>query len=147
MGLRAWLRQQLERHSYAVGAVMAEECEAFLAGEYVRVLARTDAGGAVPPWVWLNPIAHRRPTALRHYLGEVGGAVHRQTLTWRECQAIITAELFDLAGGDEEVVRELQREALQPLECLLAGEDVTPDGLASLAVRAMWASPAHSPWR
>jgi hypothetical protein len=116
---------------------LPDEATAFLEGRLLEQLRATGAGGRTPPWLWLNAVAHgdrevvatmadrRRPSG-----GPVAG--------WRDARSALAQELLVRSGGDERVMRELQRRALVPLEQSLSQvADLTPARLVEISVQEM----------
>ena len=104
---------------------LAEECDAFLAGAYVDLLERR--ARPVPAWAWLNRLAHADEASLAR-LGDADLDAHRTgTGGWRTAQRWLAAVIVDLAGTYPGGVRQIQSEALVPLELALAGSDLDSD--------------------
>ena len=101
------------------GRELAEECAAFLAGAYPAWLARH--GRDIPPWAWLNPVAHGSQTEL-HTLASGYRPAHEDpsahpgpTVTWAEAVGALADERTGFDDPDQS-----QRELLVPLELRLA---------------------------
>jgi hypothetical protein len=87
---------------------LVQECEAFLEGHWANAL---DAfGQPIPPLAWLNLLAHGS-------IRDITAASH-----WSASHSVVdmTARILRVASS-EEVLRELQWEALVPLELELLG--------------------------
>ena len=102
------------------GRELVEECAAFLAGAYPALLARHGRG--IPPWAWLNPVAHGSRTELRTLasgyqpVGEDNPAGHPgPNMTWAEAVGVLADELNGFEDPDQ-----IQRDLLVPLELRLA---------------------------
>lgn len=103
---------------------LAYESEVFLSGQYAQVL-QTD-GHAVPPWAWLNALAHGSQGLLielaeRRRYAEANSDDER----WNQVVGGLAAELLAIASWTGRRVDELQRAALVRLE---AGPDLVGDG-------------------
>ncbi|HEX2851439.1 MAG TPA: hypothetical protein VHN98_12835 [Acidimicrobiales bacterium] len=83
------------------GASVAEECEAFLSGRFVE-----DIVGAadVPPWAWLNALAHGTLADVERLARDEGAAC----APWRHVQRRIAIEVLGLARGDAQRLQALQ---------------------------------------
>ena len=83
-------------------------CEAFLSGSWWAECQRHD--GFVPPWVWVNLLAHCPNDQLDQRVATVAN------IRWRQALAYLVCELR--AAGKEQgtTVHDLQRSALVPLE-------------------------------
>ena len=99
--------------------VLVAECEAFLDGRYAELVE--GAGAPVPPWAWMNRLAHGTEDELR---GEVDrlGDLHG----WRQTSAYVAAEMLDEVDAGHLTLAALQRDVLVPLEL-----DVIECGVAS----------------
>ena len=114
------------------GADLVEECEAFLAGTYPVWLHRH--GVVIPPWAWLNPLAHGTSAELAAVAGPVDASM-AHPITWADVLSTLAAEL-----ADDRDLAARQREVLVPLELQLAAgaTDVrTPDELVHVVRRAL----------
>ena len=105
---RAWERE------------LVAECEAFLSGRYAPCLA--SRGGSVPPWAWLNLLAHGEPDDIKalangdpHWRGCSGASV------WHDALSFLAQEMVAQAIRQNLLLAELQRLSLIPLELELAG--------------------------
>jgi hypothetical protein len=136
--LSAW---HLERD---VGAGVGDEADAFLGGRLLQQMRRRGWHEWVPPWLWLNAVAHGdRPTVI------VASGLHpvltdatttdgpdRDARGWRWAQARIAGELLRHSHGSDETFRALQHQVLVPLE-LSVGLDVTPGRLVDVVVEEL----------
>jgi hypothetical protein len=117
-------------------AAIVEECTAFLHGAYPAWLAAH--GLAVPPWAWLNPVAHATPTqlaALAAGRAEPNDAEPPKPMSWADVTTVLAAELVDVDD-----LAERQRESLVPLELRLAAGAPrvgTPEALLEAAHAAL----------
>src|SRR5829696_4670597 len=59
-GMRGWrrVRHATERWTTWGGSDVADEADAYLDGRLLECLRAKGAGGIVPPWIWLNAVAH-----------------------------------------------------------------------------------------
>jgi hypothetical protein len=107
----------------AGGCGVADEADAFLDGRLLQQMRRCGWHGPVPPWLWLNAVAHGDlPTVI------VVSGLHPvlsypeytddndDTAGWRPAQARVASELLRRSRGSDETFRALQREVLVPLE-------------------------------
>lgn len=123
---------------------VAAECEAFLAGGWVRYLEAH--GEPVPSWSWLNRVAHAGESELRVIAGALG-ATRRDADEWRQASAFLAAEILDFAETKSWDVAGLQREVLVPLELsLLADPSSRQLTSGQLVVRALAAFPERLGW-
>jgi hypothetical protein len=101
--VRFWRRSRRRRQE------LVAECEAFLNGSYLDGLV--DEGECLPPWVWINTLAHGQRADIEALAdgrgGHPGGTGAAQYFA-REVLATV-----DLHGLD---LRALQRELLIPVE-------------------------------
>ena len=88
---------------------VAAECEAFLTGNYAKLMA--SSGASVPLWAALNRIAHR---SVRELLDDIGDSDPR----WRELEF----ELIRLVSSSQARWEQLQTHYLVPIELRLAGD-------------------------
>jgi hypothetical protein len=123
------------------GGNVGDEAEAFLEGRLLQQMQRCGWHGWVPPWLWLNAVAHGdRPTVI------VVSGLHpragspldesRDGQRWRWAQARIAGELLRCSCGSDELLRALQDAVLVPLSISI-GTDVTPDRLVEIAVEGL----------
>jgi hypothetical protein len=116
---------------------VADEAEAYLQGRLLERQRATGARGQVPPWLWLNAVAHGHPTMLR----DLAGAPRKKgpPAGWRAARAALARELLDRTGGDPTAIARAQLELLVPLEGRLdAVGDLSPAQLYELAVQELW---------
>lgn len=97
-------------------AGLGEECEAFLAGHWVEHLRAQ--GRPVPPWGWINHLAHATEDELRVTAGALEGA-RRHADPWSQAASFLARELLDVAAECSTDVSELQHRCLVPLELAL----------------------------
>jgi hypothetical protein len=123
------------------GSGLAEEADAFLRGRLMQQMRRCGWHGRVPPWLWLNALAHGdRATVV--VLGrydpqfaafQPGAPDEPGEVAWRRAQAHIAGELLARSGGSDTRLRALQLRVMVPLE-LAIGEGTTPERLVEVAV-------------
>ena len=134
-------RHQVELWSIISGSGVAEEADAFLRGRLLQQMRRCGWHGQVPPWLWLNALAHgERSTVvvLSTYdpvfaAFQPGAPDEPGDLAWRRAQARIAAELLARSHGSDALLRLLQQRVLVPLE-LAVGDETTPARLVEVAV-------------
>jgi hypothetical protein len=113
---------------------LADEAAAFLAGRLLESQRATGAGGRVPPWLWLNAIAHGDMELLRG-LAQPGRSAGGPVGSWRSVRAALARELLERSAGDNDLLADLQRTALVPLECRLTEvPDLTPARLHEIVL-------------
>ncbi len=100
---------------------VAAECGAFLQGRFAQLLEARHR--TVPPWAWLNQVAHGDPELLQELAGQSHPArqLGQPAWEWPQAMADLAAELFWLVGDDPTALHQLQLEALIPLELELMG--------------------------
>lgn len=115
---------------------IVEECTAFLHGAYPAWLA--GHGLPVPPWAWLNPVAHATLTqlaALAAGRSEPVDAEPQESMSWAGVTMELAAQLVDVDD-----LAERQRRSLVPLELRLAAgasRVSTPEALLKAAHTAL----------
>jgi hypothetical protein len=119
------------------------EIEAFLEGRHVEYRQRT--GLRIPTWARLNWLTHSPASALVIRVSACRVDPSRMTHgSWEWAEALLAAEAVTLAGGDPEVVTELQHDCFVPLELALMGpayHDVLPADLVALSIARLRAHP------
>lgn len=123
---------------------LADEVEAYLAGQYVDHL--TAQGHPVPVWSVLNRLAHADHAALvRLVEGNPGDRAHKPH-PWAVSERFIAARLIATRGSTPEGLDAIQQGVLVPLELSLierARHDrLTPDVILDLGIRALDSHPA-----
>ncbi len=109
------------------GGPLADECEAFLAGQLLAHLRLQ--GRAVPAWVMLNGVAHASAQEVQDIAtDESRSPVERE----------IAAAALAATGSSPEELERVQRAHLVPLELSLIGRVVTSRGLLELASHALF---------
>jgi hypothetical protein len=135
----SWVAWSAER-----GCGVGDEADAFLSGRLLQQMRRCGWHGWVPPWLWLNAVAHGdRPTVivvsgLHPGLTSLGatGEADRDAKGWRWAQARVAGELLRHSQGSDDTFRALQAQVLVPLE-LTIGVDATPDRLVAVVVEEL----------
>lgn len=140
--MRIWRGKQATKAAHEVlGEEFAAECEAFLQGRFAALLSSRHE--TVPPWARLNQVAHGDLEQLRALAGSVRPAPQLGQPAWEWLQAVadIAAELLWLVGDDPPALRQLQLEALVPLEADMMGQRprraFSPSGLLGDAQGAL----------
>ncbi|MHB1582355.1 MAG: hypothetical protein ACYCU7_03415 [Acidimicrobiales bacterium] len=114
---------------------LVDEAAAFLLGRSPEIFWRR--GERIPPWAWLNPLAHQEPSAVRAFARDAPGAGYREG-SWESAMSQLAQAMVGLARGDDPTIRDLQDECLLPLELLLltpvAPRIRTPRELLALAL-------------
>jgi len=97
------------RRDDALGEELVEECESFLGGDYVE---RCETRGAsVPPWAWMNVLAHGTEAEIR-----AAAANRPEHDDGRQALAFVAGELVDLIDDGRVDLEAFQRDVLVPLE-------------------------------
>jgi hypothetical protein len=110
-----WRSTRREAEALQQGG-LGEECEAFLAGEWVEYLEAH--GEPVPSCCWLNHVAHAGEAELRATAGALERA-RPNSDGWSQAASFLAGELLDAAEEWSTDVSELQRSRLVPLELAL----------------------------
>jgi hypothetical protein len=100
--------------------VLADDCEAFLAGTLAERMERR--GEFLPTWVWLNLLAHGSPEQLRA-CRSTGGRRGSTSRDWRHARYYLAMEILSAADRHGSL-EGLQRSILQPLELAAASQPV-----------------------
>jgi len=120
----------------------AEECEAFLAGDALRLVG--SPRGRPPTWTQINWMAHTAPSSVvDRFRSEIG--LRRPAGTWPWAVSTLVDELVAIAAGDERVIGQLQRDCLIPMELVLLRSDAAcflPAHLVALGVPRLRSHPA-----
>jgi hypothetical protein len=121
------------------GLTVADECAAFLSGDYLDYLREARALGQIPraAWMVLNAVAHGSPERVRQ-LALLSLPLRDHRMSWYQSRARIAAALVDESGNDDAELARLQGDALVPLELALIDDvDVTPQVLLQLSLLAL----------
>jgi hypothetical protein len=92
------------------------ECEAFLDGTLAEYW--DDRGAAVPPWAWLNLLAHGSEDQIRASIARPSRP-RRASRSWRTARAYVAYALLTLVDA-ENTLADMQRSLLVPLEFQMA---------------------------
>ena len=97
------------------GLTIADECEAFLAGQLVEYLVAR--GRAVPSWAWLNKLAHAGPDELdRIAAGVPAYGRGPEYAAWNQSLTVLAADLLDQVCRDVAALRGVQLRFLGAFE-------------------------------
>jgi hypothetical protein len=107
----------------------ADECTAFLAGHWAE--QREDRGGPLPPWAWLNPIAHGELEEVRALAATVSPTSGVERLQATVAKAVLNA----VAASD---LPRIQHDVLVPLELQLMGAPATPRQVLEIVTSALY---------
>jgi hypothetical protein len=94
---------------------LVADCEDVLRGAYAE--RRLRAGASVPPWAWLNVLAHGTLEELRAL-----GQAQCPHWVWPRARWFLVGEVLDAVDSGASSLRTLQREVLIPLELRAACE-------------------------
>lgn len=122
--MSAWFHRRRHDVTGPAETLVADECEAFLAGRYPHHLFAS--GETIPPWAWLNPLAHGRASGLLAIARNRPGPGEPIT-TWSGAIGRLAFEILELTGQDPIALRRLQLELIVPLELRLAAGADEPD--------------------
>jgi hypothetical protein len=127
-----WRRRRATRDARRASdgrELLADECEAYLAGHLARVWSG-DAS-AIPAWIRLNELVHAPPEQIIAIAADADAGAAR---SWSTVRAALAAVLVRAGGRDPQRIRRLQIDALLALEGRLAQHDVlvTPRRLVEL---------------
>ncbi|MGZ4590132.1 MAG: hypothetical protein ACXV2I_04995 [Actinomycetes bacterium] len=133
---RAMLRK-LDGWTTWGGPRLPDEVDAFLQGQLLEQMRAVGAGGQVPPWMWLNAVAHGAQDVVE--LMAAGCPTKTTPVTsWRTARSRLARELLDRSGGDPAAMRVLQARVLVPLELRLPEvTDLTPARLTDIGVHEL----------
>ena len=132
------LRKNWSQAPGASRPTVADECAAFLSGDYLDYIRETRGFGRLPrsAWTMLNAVAHGSADRIRR-MASLSLPLHRD-MSWYQCRARVAAALVAKSGDDDRELARLQNDALVPLELALIDEaDVTPLMLIQLSVLAL----------
>lgn len=88
-------------------------CEALLEGSYVEQLE--EWGSPVPPWAWMNLLAHATDETLRQAATGRPPRRLRRTDVWHRARCYLAGEVLD-AAAQLGTLRSVQAQILVPLE-------------------------------
>ncbi|MCL6095606.1 MAG: hypothetical protein M1519_07255 [Actinobacteria bacterium] len=115
--------------SGAIDSEIAKESESFLSGNYLEYFISHHSAYDVPPWAWLNVLAHGSVVQLeelvakehlsRHQVNRLLRHPERSKPTpqgWNRIRTALAQALLQTTKGDEEYLRYIQTNLLIPLE-------------------------------
>ncbi|MDY7106269.1 MAG: hypothetical protein S0880_34230 [Actinomycetota bacterium] len=111
------------------------DCEAMLTGAAAERLMRT--GRPVPPWAWVNLLAHGSAADLRRPPMMAASLAERP---WCRARAHLAGQLARTVDADVAPLARLQREVLVPLELALLDDPSiapSPTAVVHLVLRAL----------
>lgn len=117
------------------------EAEALLAGGARHGYPLTQV--PVPAWTEVNWLAHADPALIGQRVRYESG-LHRPQGTWAWATGLVARELLDLAAWRPELVVQLQRECLVPIELWLLERDhhgLAPDQFVSVGIERLRSHP------
>ncbi|HEX6659697.1 MAG TPA: hypothetical protein VF065_16515 [Ilumatobacter sp.] len=107
----------------------ADECAAFLAGHWTE--QREDRGRPLPPWAWLNPIAHGDLEDVRALAATVSPSPGVERLQVAVAKAVLNA----VPASD---LPRIQHDVLVPLELQLMDASATPRRILETVTTALY---------
>jgi hypothetical protein len=112
----ATLRRTVRRRERRVVVSLIDECEAFLRGQVRDIPAA--AYGPLPPWAWLNSIAHCDLDGLRALAAHELGPQKRfdSVGLWSNATSFVAGEVLTASAEDAATLREIQTSVLIPME-------------------------------
>jgi len=111
-------RKGAERNIGKQAHELVAETEAFLRGSIAELLDRP-TGDGVPPWAWLNALAHGTLDDIRRAATDrADGSLSPQ---WHHARSVLAAEVLAAAGATSLAM--IQAEVLVPLELRLASRN------------------------
>jgi hypothetical protein len=134
--MRGWRRVRHALNGWTTwgGSDVADEAAAYLDGRLLECLRAKGAGGIVPPWIWLNAVAHGDQERIAWLASDRSPG----SAGWRGARAALADELLRVADGDPVEVARLQRDVLVPLEMSLADRrDLVPAGLLEIGTQEL----------
>jgi hypothetical protein len=105
------------------GGQVADECEAVLAGRWAEY--RLARGRDVPPWAWLNRVAHADERALRYAVRVPAWSRHEMD-EWDRMRFCVAQFLVQQAAEKGVTAAALQQSVLVPIELQLFGQEAMP---------------------
>jgi hypothetical protein len=97
-------------------AGVGDECDAYLAGEWAEFCLAH--GAPLPPWAWLNHVAHAPEAALARAV-QPGRGPWTTPTEWDGLRRSVVESLFRHAEERRVTVSQLQRAVLVPIELSL----------------------------
>jgi len=101
------------RDSNGEARLVVAACEALIEGRYVEQLEAW--GRPVPPWAWMNLLAHGPAEALRKATIDRSGRRFRRAELWHQARSYLAGEILD-AAPHLGTLHAMQAEILIPLE-------------------------------
>jgi hypothetical protein len=119
-----WFRRQQTRQ---MRMGIADECDAFLRGEYVEYASAM--GWNVPVWAWINAVAHADQDrlvrlALVGYRHDIALSGRRE---WSRAVSCIASAVVEETSRTGRELAELQASLFVPLEMVLIDDETTWD--------------------
>ena len=110
----------------STNSLVADECESFLSGAYVDHLLDLDR--EVPPWAWINLIAHASPERIAALAREdtSPSSVRSDYRAWRIVIRSIAENVLAAANKTATPIEEIQSVTLMPIEFALMANPVGP---------------------
>jgi hypothetical protein len=107
-------------------SLVADECESFLAGEYIDRLLDLDR--EVPAWAWINAIAHAAPARLAELAREASSppSMRADYRAWHIVIRAIAEDVLTTATDTSSTVEEIQSLTLMPIEFALMSNPIGP---------------------
>jgi hypothetical protein len=124
------------------GRELVDEAAALLAGGIVQVYLAADV--PLPAWANLNWIAHGPPSEIVERAKSEAGLC-RPAGSWAWVTSTFAHELDVGSGGDPDIVEQLQRDCLIPMELALmrpGHDNVLPEHAVVLGVPRLHAHPS-----
>lgn len=115
------------------GEVLVERCEQFLTGRLLDDFSG-DAG-SVPPWVWINLLAHGTEESLHVWASR--RTDRADGCLWERTLSCLSALLLDHAAQRDEPVVALQRAVVVPIEIGLAHQQLAPSSFVRMVSAAL----------
>lgn len=115
---------------------IADEASAYLHGWLLEFGWHTGPIGPLPPWLWLNAVAHGEPTRLSQLAEAPRSGV--ALTSWPQVRGALAHDVLVRTGGEPEAVAALQREVLVPLEIrIMDVSHLTPAQLHAIALQEL----------
>ena len=126
---------------------LAAESEAILTGRYAGYLA--DRGLLVPPWAWVNVLAHAGEVELEAAASASVDRRPEDAGEWRRALAFMAEDVLRHTRSTGVALAEVQQSTLVPLELELMGStegrQLRPGQLAGLVLAAVHRHPSRRP--
>jgi hypothetical protein len=134
--MRGWqrVRHALDGWTTWGGSNVADEAAAYLDGRLLECLRAKGAGGIVPPWIWLNAVAHGDQERIAWLASDRSPG----SAGWRGARAALAEELLRGAGGGPGGGAPRARVGRVALELSLADRrDLVPAGLLEIGTEEL----------